>query len=107
MRERQRLLKRVAHGSSTRLVYPVVLKGRIEDFPPEAQDTQCRDMRKWNSSVGPFSQCPAYVEFQHQVAATALDLVSLLRSVPDWQPNWPVVDNPKPPALVPPDVPRL
>ncbi len=106
MLERQRILGLAAPGNPCSLVYPVVLKDGAR-FPPEARRTQCRDMKRWNNSVRAFDQVPEYVEFENQVAAAASDLVTLLTVVPDWRPDWPVLDDREPPAPDPPDLPRL
>jgi hypothetical protein len=54
-----------------------------------------------------YQQTPDFTLFHRRVTELASDLVQLVRQVPDWRPDWPIIEVPEPPILPPPPLPRF
>ena len=86
MVEREELLGPGLH----RLIYPI-LYADSENFPAYARRWTWKDLKSWNSPDLVFQQTPAYVDFHKQVEEVASELATRLQEVPEWQPDWPIL----------------
>jgi hypothetical protein len=84
MADREKLVD-PAHG----LIYPVIFADS-QSFPREALDRQARDMKRWNVPDPQYRETPDYVGFHREVQAMAQELAAHLKTVPPWNPQWPV-----------------
>jgi hypothetical protein len=89
MLERERLLGLRTLALSEGLIYPVTYFDG-ENFPPEAQNCQQKDLCKWNSPHPVFNSTAGYVEFDQQVQTLVQELAQMILRAPAWQ-DWPVV----------------
>ena len=82
---------RMAGGTELpRLVYPL----RFHDgdlFPPEAKDTQWRDVTRYTDYRPSYRETAGYRAFMEEVKAMAGDLATILAAAPPWESSWPVV----------------
>jgi len=98
-REREILLNLFTAQNPQGLIYPI----RYADgdyFHPEAQLTQCRkDFSHLNYPDEAFRLSAKYIEFDDLVQEMALELVHHIQSLPQWRPDFPVVEpQPLPPV---------
>ena len=87
--ERERLLGLGTEQQSEGLIYPVVFADG-EHFPQEAQSTQSRDLRQWNTPHPVFRDTADYVQFDKQVQLLVNELAAMIHRAPAWQ-DWPVI----------------
>ncbi len=106
MREREKLLGLGTLDNPQGLVYPI-LYSDSDNFPEEAKTLSRWNFKKLSTPEPVFQESRDWVLFHHQVTELAEDLVVLLKQVPDWQPNWPLIKNPEPVLMPPPPIPRF
>jgi hypothetical protein len=106
MRERERLLGLGTLERPQGLVYPI-LYADSDNFPDEAKGIARWDFKKLGMPEPVFQGSQRFVDFHWKVSELAEDLVALLKQVPDWQPDWPIIDPPDPPLMPPPSIPRF
>ena len=90
MMKREDLLGYKTEQNPAGLIYPVVFFDG-EHFPPEAQQTQQKDLRKWNISSPVFAETRGFVELEKEMQSIVVDIAEMLNNVPKWQSNWPIV----------------
>lgn len=88
------------------LVYPI-LYSDSENFPMEAREISRWDFKQLSTPELVFQESREWVHFHRKVTEVAEDLVQLLKQVPEWQPDWPVIEQPEPPLMPPPPIPRF
>jgi TIR domain len=88
------------------LVYPV-LYSDSDNFPEEAKNLSRWDFKKLSTPEPVFQESKDWVLFHHKVTELAEDLVELLKEVPEWQPDWPVIEKPNPVLMPPAKIPRF
>lgn len=106
MRERQRLLGLAGEDKPQGLICSV-LYADSENFPLDARQTKWWDFKAYAYPDPVYQETREFNNFHRAVARLAHDLVQLLRQVPEWQPNWPVIDRPDPVIMAPPEIPRF
>ncbi|MFC7614471.1 TIR domain-containing protein [Actinokineospora soli] len=106
MRERERLLGLANPDSPQGLVYPI-LYSDSENFPPEGQQLSWWDFKDYAHPDPVYQETREFVHFHREVTKVARDLVQLLQQVPEWQPDWPIVEKPEPVLIPPPPIPRF
>jgi hypothetical protein len=77
-------------------------------FSPEAREIIHIDLSEWGCDVsyGTYSRCPVYLDFLREVRSFAVKLARCIDEVPEWQPDWPIMEaEPMPEARA--DIPRL
>jgi hypothetical protein len=105
MEARERILGLQTMDCTSGLIYPVVFADS-ENFPPETRARQARDLKQWNVPDMIYKETADYVEFGKQMRIVAGDLATMIRRVPQWQPEWPV-HRPLSPIPPPTPVPRI
>lgn len=98
-------LRKAGTTELPRLVYPL----RFHDgdlFPPEARDTQWRDMSPYTDYRLSYRETAGYRAFMDEVKVIAGDLATILAAAPPWEPGWPVV-RPEPQGVLDISQPRL
>ncbi|HEX3649800.1 MAG TPA: TIR domain-containing protein [Pseudonocardiaceae bacterium] len=89
------------------LIYPLLYSDSV-NFPEEPRlHRSWWDFKELNTPEPVFQQSPQWPDFHRRVTAFATDLVELLQQVPEWQPDWPLVEPPAPVLLPPPPIPRF
>ena len=106
MRERQRMLGLATVDIPQGLICPI-LYADSQNFPPEGRNVSWWDFKKFAIPVLAFRKSEDYVTFFAAVRELARDLVELLAQVPEWQPDWPLIDKPDPVLMPPPKMPRF
>lgn len=106
MREREKLLGLGTLDNPQCLVYPI-LYSDSDNFPDEAKRLSRWDFKKLSTPEPVFQESRDWVLFHGKVSELAADLVQLLKQVPDWQPDWPLIKNPDPVLMPPPPLPRF
>jgi TIR domain len=90
-REREKQLGLIGPGRTQGLIYPI----RYADgdhYHHDLQVTQCNmDFSSLNYPDEVFSRCPEYIQFDRLVQDMARELISLLKRLPAWQDNFPIV----------------
>jgi len=106
MQAREKLLGLAGPEISQGLIYPI-LYSDSENFPIDERLRSWVDFKEFAHPDPVYQQTADYVGFHREVNKLAEDLVQLLRKVPDWQPDWPVVEKPDPVINPPPPLPRF
>jgi hypothetical protein len=106
MRARERLLGLASADRPQGLVYPI-LYSDSNNFPDAAKAISRWDFKKLAIPEPVFQKSRDYIRFHRKVTELAEDLVELLKEVPEWQPDWPVIEPPDPPLMPPPTIPRF
>jgi TIR domain len=94
MRERARLLSEKGQGCA--LVFPIKF-GDGEHFSEEAKQIEYADLSNWGFIAPAFQNSPEFVEFERAVKNIATSLWSIIKVVPEWEPDWPFVEIEPPP----------
>lgn len=85
---RERMMNLGSHG----LIAPVrFLDG--EHFPAEAQEVECLDLRPYASALPAFWNSPRSLELEDKIKILAGSVAKMLKRVPPYQLNWPVVEE--------------
>ncbi len=107
-RQRENQLGLRTQGSVRGLIYPICFFDG-DSFPPDAKDIQHRDLRSWNRASPAFQRTAAYDEFISVMQNIAEELAALLRTVPDWREDFPILlpDTAEGITRVAMEVPRL
>lgn len=104
MLERESLLQGSGHNLRRGLVYPVVYSDG-DHFHQRARDTQYRrDLSKFTYPYPCFRESTTYLSFHDTMMSVAEEIESHLSEIPDWQPDWPIVEpelTPSPPMGLP------
>lgn len=104
---REQMLGLASQDRPQGLIYPILYSDST-NFPPEAGlHRSWWDFKELNTPELVFQQSPQWPEFHRMVTAFATDLVELIKQVPEWQPDWPLVEPPEPVLLPPPPIPRF
>jgi len=75
---------------STPLIVPVVMSGSIDAFPDWFTDLPYCDAREFVRIGDAFQRTPKYVQYQDWLTELAGDITKRLKSVPPFDPAWPV-----------------
>jgi hypothetical protein len=107
MRARENLLGLASPQCPQGLIYPL-LYSDSENFP----DEEGLQRAWWNFKElalpdKVFQESRDWLLFHQRVCDVARDVVELVKQVPDWRPDWPVIDVPKPLLLPQPSIPRF
>ena len=76
--------------ANAELIVPVVLRGGSE-FPEEFRRIQHMDMRKFSFSTSMNRRSNELFHFQKKIDELAVDVAKLLKKVPQYDPEWPLV----------------
>jgi len=106
MQERQRVLGLANSGTPQGLVYSI-LYSDSENFPPEGREIAWWDFKEFAHPDPVFQESRDFIHFHRSVADMARDLVQLLKQVPEWQSDWPIIEKPDPVLIPPPPLPRF
>ncbi|RZQ63379.1 toll/interleukin-1 receptor domain-containing protein [Amycolatopsis suaedae] len=106
MQERQKALGLGTVERPQTLIHPV-LYSDSDNFPDEGREYSWWDFKAYANPEPPFQVSPAFSDFHFKVVELAKELVELLKQVPDWRDDWPVVDPPDPYLIPPPPLPRF
>jgi len=89
-RHREHQLGLRTQGKTRGLIYPVCFSDG-DCFPPDAKDIQHKDLRSWNRASPAFQRTEDYHDFLSVMQGVAAELASLLRTVPAWQEDFPIL----------------
>jgi hypothetical protein len=106
MRARDEMLGLAGSDRPQSLVYPI-LYSDSENFPDEGREFSWWDFKELSTPEPVFQESRDWVHFHRKVTDLAQDLVKLLPQVPEWRPDWPLIDPPDPPLMPPPPIPRF
>lgn len=106
MRAREEMLGLAGPEISQGLIYPI-LYSDSDNFPPEGRLRSWVSFKEFANPDLMYQQTVDYTNFHWRVTELAIDLVQLIQQVPDWRPEWPIVEPPDPPILPPPPLPRF
>ena len=107
MHAREKLLGLAGAGVPQGLIYPI-LYSDSENFPmEEGLERSWWSFKELGTPELVFRECREWNTFHQEVSNLATDLVSLLKQVPDWRPDWPVIERPKPVLMRQPPIPRF
>ena len=106
MLAREKMLGLAGSRISQGLIYPI-LYSDSENFPLVGLERSWMDFKAFAYPDLVYQQCADYVHFHRKVNELACDLVQLVRQVPDWRSDWPVIDMPDPVIIPPPPLPRF
>ncbi|WP_268244607.1 toll/interleukin-1 receptor domain-containing protein [Actinokineospora fastidiosa] len=106
MQERQKVLGLANLDFPQGLVYPI-LYSDSDNFPDEGRQLSWWDFKEFGYPELVYQESRDFIHFHRKVAELAADLAALLRQVPEWQPDWPIVEAPDPVIIPPPPMPRF
>ena len=106
MRERQSMLGLTSVDIPQGLIYPLLF-GDSDTFPMEAREVAWVDFKEFANPDMAFQKTEKYGSFHWKVRDLARDLAQLLPQVPEWQPDWPLVEKPAPVLRPPTRIPRF
>jgi hypothetical protein len=106
MRARERQLGLASLDRPQGLVYPI-LYSDSENFPMEARRISRWDFKELSTPELVFQESRDWPLFHRKVTEVAQDVVELLKQVPEWQPDWPLIEQPEPVLISPPPIPRF
>ncbi|MGA6165294.1 TIR domain-containing protein [Amycolatopsis magusensis] len=106
MQAREELLGLAGHGISQGLIYPI-LYGDSENFPLEGRKRSWMDFKDVAYPDPSYQLSVDYSLFHRKVKELARDLGQLVEQVPEWRPDWPIVEQPDPVLLPSPPIPRF
>ncbi len=90
------------------LIYPI-LYSDSDNFPEEADRLRRSwvDFKQFATPEPVFQESRDWHDFHRKVTELASDLVQLLKQVPDWRPDWPLIEQPDPVLIPSPPIPRF
>jgi hypothetical protein len=97
MYEREKLLKE-RFNPHLRLICPVKFNDG-ESFPEAARSAQYIDLSKYNCQTRPS------VASRKQIQQIAQKVAEMVLAVPEWEPNWPIVDTFNAESMLEPPIP--
>lgn len=106
MQAREKLLGLAGPDNPQGLVYPI-LYSDSENFPMAAREISRWDFKGLSTPEPVFQTSREWIQFHHKVTDVAQDVVELLKHVPEWRPDWPVIEEPEPVLMPPPPIPRF
>jgi TIR domain len=106
MRERQNKLGLASVDVPQGLICSI-LYADSQNFPPEGRNVSWWDFKKFAIPFPAFRNSGDYIPFYEKVRELARDLVELLDQVPEWQPDWPIIEKPDPVLMPPAKMPRF
>jgi hypothetical protein len=106
MQAREEMLGLAGTEISQGLIYPI-LYSDSDNFPVEERMRSWVDFKEFAHPDPVYSQTIDFFHFRKKVNELAVDLVQLAQQVPDWRPDWPVVEKPDPVLIPPPPLPRF
>lgn len=106
MRARESMLDLANLDRPQGLVYPI-LYSDSDNFPMAAREISRWDFKDLSTPELVFQESRDWPLFHRRVTSVAEDLVELLKQVPDWRPDWPLIEEPEPVLIPPPPMPRF
>lgn len=106
MRAREEMLGFASAKIPQGLVYPILFSDS-ENFPETERMRKWHDFKEFAHPDPVYQQTVDYIHFHKEVKQLARDLVELVSQVPDWQPDWPIVERPDPIVTPRPPLPRF
>ena len=106
MRAREEMLGLAGLQVTQGLIYPI-LYSDSDNFPPEGLQRSWVDFKDFAYPDMVYQQTADFVHFHRKVNELACDLVQLVKQVPDWRADWPIVEKPDPVIIPPPPLPRF
>ena len=106
MQAREEALGLAGAGISQGLIYPI-LYSDSENFPVEESYRSWVDFKDYAHPDPPYQSSVDFLNFHKRVNELAVDLVELVRQVPEWRPDWPEVEMPEPVLMRNPALPRF
>jgi hypothetical protein len=106
MEAREQLLGLAGSEISQGLIYPI-LYSDSDNFPIEERRRSWEDFKEFANPDPPYQQSVEFVHFHKKVTKLAADLVKLIQQVPEWRPDWPLLEIPDPVLIPPPQIPRF
>lgn len=106
MQAREEVLGLASPQRPQGLIYPV----RYSDsnsFEEEGRQRSWWDFKGLDNPDKVFQESRDWIPFHQRVRQCAQDLAELLKQVPPWRPDWPVVERPDPVLPPPPPLPRF
>ncbi|WP_326957499.1 TIR domain-containing protein [Amycolatopsis sp. NBC_01286] len=106
MQAREKVLGLASPRRPQGLIYPIRYSDSVS-FEDEGRRRSWWDFKGLDNPNKGFQESRDWHPFQQRVRECALDLATLLKQVPPWQPDWPVVERPDPVLPPPPSIPRF
>jgi hypothetical protein len=106
MREREKILGLGGLEVPQGLIYPI-LYSDSDSFPDEARERSWFDFKGLDMPEPVFQESRLFERFHKLVVEMAEDIARLLKQIPEWQADWPIIDPPDPLLLPPPLLPRF
>jgi hypothetical protein len=98
MAAREQALGLASSDLTRGLIFPV-LYADSQNFPDYGLDRMWHDMKGLDNPELMFQQTLDWLEFHKRMRRIATDIEQMLRQVPPWQPDWPIV---RPEVPIPP-----
>jgi hypothetical protein len=98
MAAREQALGLASSDLTRGLIFPV-LYADSQNFPEYGLDRMWHDMKGLDNPELMFQQTLDWLEFHKRMRRIATDIEQMLRQVPPWQPDWPIV---RPEVPIPP-----
>jgi TIR domain len=98
MAAREQALGLASSDLTRGLIFPV-LYADSQNFPEYGLDRMWHDMKGLDNPELMFQQTLDWLEFHKRMRRIATDIEQMLRQVPPWQPDWPIV---RPAVPIPP-----
>ena len=105
MRKREEVLGMRTTKNPLGLVYAITFVDG-EHFPRDAQTTQAKDFRNYNTPYPVFRETAGFVAFDKKVQEVCEELATVIDRAHEWRSNWPIV-RPRTTAKVSVKLPRL
>ncbi|WP_328448572.1 toll/interleukin-1 receptor domain-containing protein [Amycolatopsis sp. NBC_00438] len=106
MQAREKLLGLASPQRPQGLIYPIRYSDSVS-FENEGRMRSWWDFKGLDGPDKGFQESRDWHPFQQKVRQCAQDLAELLKQVPPWRPDWPVIDPPDPVLPPPPALPRF
>ncbi|SFH22491.1 TIR domain-containing protein [Amycolatopsis regifaucium] len=106
MAAREKMLGLASDDRPQGLIYPVRYSDSVH-FENEGRLRSWWDFKGLDGADRAFHGSKDWHAFQLKVRDCARDLAELLRQVPPWQPDWPIIKEPNPVLVPPPPMPRF
>lgn len=95
MRAREQLLGLAGAETPQGLIYPI-LYSDCADLPLSERQRSWVDFKDYAYPDPVYQQSVDFIGFHKRMRELATDLVDLVRQVPEWQPDWPIIERPDP-----------
>lgn len=107
MHEREKVLGLAGLDRPQGLIYPVLYSDSDNFRPEEGLERSWCSFKGLDTCEPVFQTSEMWVPFHQKVKEFTQDLVELLRQVPEWQPDWPLIEVPEPLLSPVPKMPRF